>query len=136
MIKSKEIVLPAFKKGFHLITDIIEQNLDDIPKNGLLNIFIKHTSAGITINENADYTVRDDFETFFNDLIPEDYKNFTHTFEGPDDMSAHIKSSIIGANITIPINNYKLNLGTWQGIYLCEFRNSGGRRKIVLTVIS
>jgi len=135
MVKSKEIILPAFEKGFHLITDIILQNID-LPDNGLLNVFIKHTSAGITINENADYSVRTDFETFFNDLIPEDYKKFTHIFEGSDDMPAHIKSSIIGTNITIPVINGKLNLGTWQGIYLCEFRNNGGRRKIILSVYS
>ncbi len=134
MIYFKEIILPRFNRGFYLITDIIKQNLNDIPENGLLNIFIKHTSAGITINENADYSVRNDFETFFNDLIPENYKKFTHTSEGADDMPAHIKSSIIGSSITIPIKNYKLDLGTWQGIYLCEFRNSGGKRKIALTI--
>ena len=136
MIYSKEIILPPFNKGYHIITNIIEQNLDNLPKNGLLNIFIKHTSAGVTINENADYSVRDDFETFFNDLVPENYKKFTHTFEGLDDMPAHIKSSIIGSSVNIPISDYKLNLGTWQGIYLCEFRNNAGRRKIVLTIYS
>jgi secondary thiamine-phosphate synthase enzyme len=135
MVESKEIILPAFEKGFHLITDIILQNIN-LPDNGLLNVFIKHTSAGITINENADYSVRTDFETFFNDLIPEDYKKFTHIFEGNDDMPAHIKSSVIGTNITIPVVNGKLNLGTWQGIYLCEFRNNGGQRKIILSVYS
>ncbi len=136
MIKSKEIILPALGKGFHLITDIIEQDLNDLPETGLLNIFIKHTSAAITINENADYSVRDDFETFFNDFVPENYKKFTHIFEGSDDMPAHLKSSIIGSSITVPVKNHKLNLGTWQGVYLCEFRNNGGRRKIVLSVYS
>lgn len=134
MIYQKEVKLPAFKRGFHIISNLIERELKDIPETGLLNIFIKHTSAAITINENADPSVTHDFENFMNKLIPDGDKIFTHTMEGDDDMAAHIKSSSFGQSITIPITNYKLNLGMWQGIYLCEFRNYGGNRKIVLTI--
>ncbi len=134
MVFQKEIILPAYKRGFHLITDKIEQELPDISDNGILNIFIKHTSAGLTINENADYSVREDFETIFNKLIPENQPYYTHIFEGSDDMPAHLKSSLTGASLNIPVTNGKLNIGIWQGIYLCEFRNNGGRRKIVLTL--
>ncbi len=136
MIQQLEILLPHFSKGYHLITNIIESNLKDLPEKGLINIFIKHTSAGLTINENADPSVRDDFETFINDLIPESYKKYTHTLEGPDDMPSHIKSSLFCQSLTIPITNKKLNLGIWQGIYLCEFRKRGGRRKLIITVYS
>lgn len=134
MIITKEITLPPYKRGYHLITDLITDNINTFRENGLLNIFIKHTSAAITINENADYTVREDFETFFNHLIPENFKNFKHKFEGNDDMPAHIKSSIIGSSINIPIINGKLALGTWQGIYLCEFRNFANNRKIIISL--
>lgn len=134
MIYQKEVKLPAFKRGFHIISNLIERELKDIPETGLLNIFIKHTSAAITINENADPSVTHDFENFMNKLIPDGDKIFTHTMEGDDDMAAHIKSSSFGQSITIPITNYKLNLGMWQGIYLCEFRNYAGNRKIVLTI--
>ncbi len=103
-------------------------------KTGIANIFIQHTSASLTINENADPDVRKDFETHFNVLVPEDAKYYRHTSEGADDMTSHIKSSILGNSLTIPVTNGELNLGTWQGIYLCEHRNSGGRRKIVVTV--
>ena len=130
-----EILLPAFNRGYHLITDIILKYLSELPTTGLLNIFIQHTSAGITINENFDSSVRKDFESFFNKLIPDGNPYFIHDSEGDDDMPAHLKASIIGQSVTIPIFNKKLNLGTWQGIYLCEFRNNGGRRKIVVTVI-
>lgn len=102
-------------------------------QSGNLHIFIKHTSAGLTINENADPTVRKDFETFVNDLVPEDYPHFVHTYEGSDDMPAHLKNSLIGSQLNIPITGGKLNLGTWQGIYFCEFRNHGGARQLVLT---
>jgi secondary thiamine-phosphate synthase enzyme len=136
MIQQSEIVLPQFNRGYHLITDIILKNLPELPQNGLLHIFIQHTSAGITINENFDPTVRKDFESFFNKLIPDGSSYFVHDSEGDDDMPAHLKSSIIGQSVTIPITNKKLNLGTWQGVYLCEFRNNGGRRKLVLTVFS
>jgi secondary thiamine-phosphate synthase enzyme len=134
MIQQKEIRLPEYRRGFHLITDLVEQELPKLPQMGLLNILIKHTSAAITLNENADYSVRDDFETFMNKMVSENFSGFTHIFEGADDMPAHIKSSLFGQSLTIPITNGRLNLGTWQGIYLCEFRNRGGGRKLVLTV--
>jgi secondary thiamine-phosphate synthase enzyme len=130
-----EITLPHFKRGFHLITNEIIQHLNNLPKTGLLHVFIKHTSAGLTINENADPSVRKDFETIFNKLVPENEPYYTHTSEGPDDMPAHIKSSLTNSFLIIPISNGKLNLGIWQGIYLCEFRNNGGARKLVLTVV-
>lgn len=130
----KEISLPSFQRGFHLITNYIENALD-LPTTGVLHIFIKHTSAGLTINENADPTVREDFESSFNQLVRENEPFYTHTFEGPDDMPAHIKSSLVGSSVTIPITNGRLNLGTWQGVYLCEFRNNGGSRRLVITVL-
>jgi len=136
MVEQFEIRLPSFKRGYHLITNIIERELPQLPEKGIVNIFIKHTSAGITINENADPSVRDDFESFMNDLIPEHHNTYTHIFEGSDDMPAHLKASLIGQYITIPITNHSLNLGTWQGIYLCEFRNFGGNRLIQVTIIS
>lgn len=136
MVFQKEITLPEHKRGFHLITHLIERELNDLPQSGILNILIKHTSAAITLNENADYSVRVDFETFMNKHVPENFPNFEHTFEGSDDMPAHIKSSLFGQTLSIPITNHRLNLGTWQGIYLCEFRNYGGKRKLVLTVLS
>ena len=103
-------------------------------KKGIANIFIKHTSASLSINENADPTVRQDMETFFNEAVPENSDIYLHTFEGSDDMTSHIKSAIIGSNVNIPVTNGRFNLGTWQGIYLCEHRNAGGRRNIVVTV--
>lgn len=136
MIWQKEISLPSFNRGFHLITHIIEDHLDDMPEKGLFHVLIKHTSAGLTMNENADPSVRTDFHSFFNHLVPENEPYFVHTFEGPDDMPAHLKSSIVGQTLTIPITGRSLNLGTWQGIYLCEFRNRGGKRKLVLTIYS
>jgi secondary thiamine-phosphate synthase enzyme len=136
MIDQTEITLPRLRRGYHLITSIIEENLSGLPEKGLLHILVKHTSAGITINENADPSVRTDFEGFMNKMIPEDDPVYIHTYEGSDDMPAHLKSSVIGAEITIPITNYRLNLGTWQGIYFCEFRNHGGSRKVVLTILS
>jgi len=134
MIQQKEIILPAFNRGYHIITHLITKELGNLPEKGLLNIFIKHTSAALTINENADPSVLDDFESFTNKLIPDGDNVFTHTMEGPDDMAAHIKSSTYGQSLNIPITNNRLNLGTWQGIYLCEFRNRGGNRKIVITI--
>ena len=136
MIQQLNITLPWFKSGYHLITELIEQQLPPLPKIGLMNILIQHTSAAISLNENADPSVRYDFETFMNKLVPENDVSFTHILEGKDDMPAHLKSSLIGASITIPITNHHLNLGTWQGIYLCEFRNSGGRRKLVITIMN
>jgi secondary thiamine-phosphate synthase enzyme len=136
MIQQTEITLPPFRRGYHLITGLIEKNLPALPEKGLLHILVKHTSAGITINENADPTVRTDFEAFINKMIPEKDPVYVHTYEGDDDMPAHLKSSVFGAEVTIPITNHRLNLGTWQGIYFCEFRNYGGSRRIVLTVFS
>lgn len=136
MITQKSIKLPPMPRGFHLITRHIVNSLGDLPDAGLLHVLIQHTSAGLTLNENADPSVRDDFESFMNHLIPENHPLYSHIFEGADDMPAHIKSSLFGAELTIPITNHRLNLGTWQGIYLCEFRNHGGSRKIVATVIS
>jgi len=134
MIQQIEFSIPEYRYGFHLITGDILSKIGALPETGLLNLFIKHTSAGLTINENADSSVMFDFKTFFSDWIPENYTKFEHDYEGRDDMPAHIKSSVIGQSLTIPITNYRLNLGTWQGIYLCEFRYSGGRRKIVATI--
>lgn len=130
-----EVHLPSFSRGFHLITDEVEAGLPEISRLevGMLQVFIKHTSASLTINENADPTVRDDFESHFNVLVPETANYFKHTFEGPDDMTSHIKSSLLGSSVSIPITDGRLNMGTWQGIYLCEHRNYGGSRKLVLT---
>ncbi|UBZ10585.1 secondary thiamine-phosphate synthase enzyme YjbQ [Leeuwenhoekiella palythoae] len=132
----KEIRLQSRSRGFHLITQEIERNLDDLKniKVGQLQVFIKHTSASLTINENADPTVRQDFESHINKMVPENAPYYIHTYEGPDDMPAHIKASLMGASVTIPVTNGRLNLGTWQGIYLCEHRNHGGARKVVLTL--
>ena len=136
MVEQVEIQLSNFSRGFHLVTHLIEKQLPDLPQKGMINLFIQHTSAGLTLNENADPTVRVDFESIFNKLVPEGESYYSHTMEGPDDMPAHIKSSIVGQSITIPITNHRLNLGTWQGIYLCEFRNHGGRRRIIATLFS
>lgn len=136
MIQQKEMFLARYSRGYHLITSLIKENLPKLPEKGLLHILVKHTSAGITLNENADPSVRDDFESFISKMIPEDRSLYTHTLEGSDDMPAHLKSSVIGSEITIPITNYQLNLGTWQGIYFCEFRDYGGKRKLVLTIYS
>jgi len=132
----KDIQLKAKTRGFHLVThEIIEQlpELQDIHV-GLINIFIKHTSASLTINENADPTVRDDFESHFNTFVPENQPYYKHTLEGSDDMPAHIKASLLGSSLNIPIANGKLNMGIWQGIYLCEHRNHGGSRQLVITI--
>lgn len=136
MIQRKEITLRGTGRGFHLVTGQVEQSLGKLPDQGLLHLFIRHTSAGLTINENADPSVRYDFETFINDLVPESYKKFTHTLEGNDDMPAHIKASLIGFDVTIPIEKGRLDMGTWQGVYLCEFRNSGGSRRVTATIYS
>ena len=136
MIQQTEITLPRKGRGYHLITDVILDQLPELPEKGMLNILIKHTSAGITINENADPSVRQDFESFMNHLVPEDKPFYVHTIEGADDMPAHLKASIIGQTITIPVTSHQLNLGTWQGIYYCEFRNHSGNRRLVLTVYS
>ena len=132
----KQISLPPLKRGFHIITHSILESIEDVEKIniGLLYVFIHHTSASLTINEDADPSVRQDFETHFNELVPENNPEFIHTAEGPDDMPAHLKSAILGSSLTIPIQNGKLLLGTWQGIYLCEHRNNGGNRKLTLTL--
>ncbi|MBO4602606.1 MAG: YjbQ family protein [Salinivirgaceae bacterium] len=136
MVTQFQITLPNYQRGYHLITGTIVKNIPELPESGLLHLMIQHTSAALTINENADPSVRSDFEYVFDKLIPERDPNYTHDTEGADDMPAHIKAAIIGPSVTIPITNHKLNLGTWQGIYLCEFRNYGGRRNIVGTIIS
>lgn len=134
MWKQVEFELQSRRRGFHLITGEILRNLPPLPKVGLLHLFIKHTSAGLSINENADPDVRVDMESIFNHLVKEREPYYQHTLEGDDDMPAHAKSSIIGMSITVPITNGKPNLGTWQGIYLCEFRDYGGNRRIVATI--
>ena len=128
------LTLPSYKKGFHLVTAHVIKALPSLPQVGLLHVFIQHTSAGLTINENVDPTVRHDLNLNFDQLAPEEAPYYQHTVEGPDDMPAHVKSILVGSSITIPITNGKLNLGTWQGIYLCEFRSSPHQRKIVMTI--
>ena len=135
MWKQVEFDLQSRRRGFHLITGEILRNLPPLPEVGLLHLFIKHTSAGLSINENADPDVRMDMESIFNHLVKEREPHYQHTLEGNDDMPAHAKSSIIGTSVTIPITNGKLNLGTWQGIYLCEFRNYGGNRRMWLPLV-
>lgn len=131
----KEVRLKPYSRGFHLITEAVLSAIPEIKsiKIGQLQVFIKHTSASLTINENADFTVRQDFESHFNKMVPENAPYYKHNYEGPDDMPAHIKASLLGASVQIPITNGKLNLGIWQGIYLCEHRDYGGERKLVVT---
>lgn len=137
MTRQIELTLRPYPRGFHLITAEILSKIDfNAVKSGLLHVFIKHTSASLTINENADPTVRMDFESHFDAYIPENKPYYQHDYEGSDDMPAHLKASTLGASITIPITNGKLNLGTWQGIYLGEHRNRGGSRKLVITIYS
>lgn len=136
MVSQIEFTLRARSRGFHLITDEVVRNLPQLPQAGLLNLFIKHTSAALTINEDADPDVRIDMESIFNRLVKEREPYYLHTMEGDDDMPAHAKSVLTGVSLIIPITAGGLNLGTWQGIYLCEFRNHGGGRNIVATVIS
>ncbi len=128
--------LKARSRGFHLITDEIVSQLESIGdiNIGLAHIHILHTSASLTINENADPTVRDDFETHFTRAVPEDTSLYRHTLEGPDDMTSHIKASILGSSLTLPVRNGRLALGTWQGVYLCEHRNHGGSRSVIVTL--
>ncbi|MGJ3354448.1 secondary thiamine-phosphate synthase enzyme YjbQ [Providencia sp. Je.9.19] len=132
----KSIQLSAKERGFHLITDEILAQLSELKSVniGLLHIFIQHTSASLTINENADHTVRQDFECFFNQAVPENEPYYKHDYEGSDDMPAHLKSSLLGASLIIPITQGQLNMGTWQGIYLCEHRNFGGKRRLIVTL--
>jgi secondary thiamine-phosphate synthase enzyme len=132
MVFQKEIILNPYPRGFHIITNEI---VDILPKmTGIAHIFIKHTSASLTINENADPTVREDFETHFNKMVSEDETHFKHTIEGPDDMTSHIKSSLLGSSVSFPIKDGKPLLGTWQGVFLCEHRNHAKSRQLVVTV--
>ncbi len=135
-IWQEHIRLQQRKRGFHLITSEIEQSVPEITQltTGMCQVFIQHTSASLSINENADPTVRKDFEYFFNKTVPEDDPNYIHNYEGADDMPAHLKAAILGSSVLIPIHNGRLGLGTWQGIYLCEHRNHGGARHIIVTV--
>ncbi len=124
------------RKGFHLIDDIVMDAIGEFPETGLMNLFIKHTSAALMLNENADPDVRVDLNTLFENIAPEGAPFYTHTLEGIDDMPAHFKTAVLGTSLTIPITHHRLNTGTWQGIYFCEFRNHGGSRKLVITVYS
>ena len=134
--KQIEIIISSEKRGFNLITDKIIKNIPEIAdyKCGILHLFIQHTSASLTINENADSTVREDLESYFNKYVPENESYYKHTYEGSDDMPAHIKSTVIGTSLTIPFSDGNLELGTWQGIYLCEHRNKTYSRKIIATI--
>ena len=131
----KTIALKPKPRGFHLVTNEIESQFPDLSsiKVGMLQVFIQHTSASLTINENADPSVREDFESHFNEFVPENAAYYVHTYEGSDDMPAHIKASILGSSVLIPVTNGRINVGIWQGIYLCEHRNHGGSRTLVLT---
>lgn len=135
MVEQTEFRLPAMRRGCHLITGEILRHLPELPEMGLLNIFVKHTSCALAINENADPSVRTDMSRILDRLVPENQPYYEHTMEGADDMPAHAKSVLAGVSLNIPITNRRLNLGTWQGIYLCEFRDYGGERRIVLTGI-
>jgi len=136
MVKQVEVTLPAYSKGFHRIESQILHAIGSLPESGILNLFVKHTSAALMINENADPDVQIDLEYLLNKLAPEGDRHYVHTIEGYDDMPAHFKSAVLGTSISIPITNHTLNLGIWQGIYFCEFRNHGGRRSVVATVFS
>lgn len=136
MVEQFEIKLKPYSRGFHLVTEEILSQIGNLPDQGLLHLFIKHTSAALTINENADPAVRKDFETIMNKVVPENQPEYTHTQEGPDDMPSHVKGAMLGFAYTLPITNGQLNFGTWQGIYLCELRNHGSSRKIIATVYS
>ena len=134
MINQLEFRLPPFSRGYHLVTRMIVERLPELPEVGILVLFMKHTSAGLSLNENADPTVRQDFESIMNHIVPENLPFIRHDMEGSDDMPAHIKSSLMGVSLTIPVRNRRLNLGTWQGIYLCEFRNYAVGRTICATI--
>lgn len=136
MAQQVTFTLSPLPRGFHIITQPVLAHLPSLPETGVLHLFIHHTSAGLTINENADPSVRVDFEMIFNKWIPEGDPDYTHTLEGRDDMPAHIKSSIVGSSVSVPIRGGRLLLGTWQGIYLCEFRNNGGGRQLTATILT
>jgi secondary thiamine-phosphate synthase enzyme len=133
----REITLRPRPRGFHLVTDEIVAGVPELGevRVGLAHLFIRHTSASLTLNENASPDVRDDFEAYFNEAVPEDARYWTHTIEGPDDMPAHIKASVLGPALTVPVAHGRLALGTWQGVYLCEHRDHGGSRSVVVTVL-
>ena len=135
MVQQIEITLKARKRGFHLVTDEIVRQLGSLPQVGLVHLFVKHTSCGLTVNENYDPDVRSDLAAIFDRLVPERQPYYEHTLEGDDDMPAHAKSVLSGVSLTIPVTGGRLNLGTWQGIYLCEYRNHGGNRRLVATII-
>ena len=135
MVQQVEFMLKLLPRGFHLITDEVLRQLPQLPKAGLLNLFVQHTSCALSICENWDPDVRSDMETIYDGLVPENMPEYQHILEGSDDMPAHAKCIITGVSINIPITNGKLNLGIWQGIYLCEFRNDGGARKVVATIV-
>jgi secondary thiamine-phosphate synthase enzyme len=132
----REITLRPRPRGFHLITRDVLEGVPELRslRVGLLHVFIRHTSASLTLNENASPDVRDDFETWFNEAVPEDARYWTHTFEGHDDMPAHIKASLLGPSLSLPVSGGQLAVGTWQGIYLCEHRDNGGSRSLILTL--
>lgn len=134
MVEQKEITLKPMSMGFHNIDQIIKSAFDKLPNIGMVNIFVKHTSAALMINENADPDVQTDLKNLLNQMAPEGLSYYTHTMEGADDMPAHFKSSVFGQSLTVPVTNHNLNLGTWQSVYFCEFRNYGGSRRIVLTL--
>lgn len=136
MIQQVEFSLPPMPRGIHLITDEVLPKLPPLPGKGLLNLLIKHTSAALAINENADPDVRYDLQAIFDRLVPENAPYYLHTDEGPDDMPSHAKSVLVGSSLTIPVTDGRLNLGIWQGLYLCEFRNRGGSRRLVATILS
>ena len=135
MTTQAELILPGRRRGCHLVTGEIVRQLPPLPKCGLLHLFVKHTSCGLCINENADPDVRHDLTAILDHLVPENQRYYLHTLEGSDDMPAHAKAALIGTSVTIPITGGRLNLGTWQGIYLCEFRDHGGPRQIIATII-
>jgi secondary thiamine-phosphate synthase enzyme len=137
IVLQKKITLPSYPRGFHLITDEVIRQIPELNNltAGILHVFIQHTSASLTINENADPTVRKDFEQHFNYMVPEDQPYYKHTYEGSDDMPAHIKASMLGSSISIPVTDGKINTGTWQGIYLCEHRDQASPRHLVITLM-
>lgn len=134
-IEQKEIRLAPRPRGFHLVTREVAAQLGELPRCGLLHLFAKHTSCGLCLNENADPDVRTDLGTIFDSLVPDGHRAYTHTMEGPDDMPSHAKSALTGVSLTVPIAGGRLCLGTWQGIYLCEYRDHGGPRTLVATII-
>ncbi|GMT45847.1 MAG: hypothetical protein IEMM0006_1679 [bacterium] len=136
MVFQKEITLPSFQRGFHLIDNLVLDAVGELPETGLLNLFLKHTSAALMLNENADPDVRTDLNALLDKIAPEGAPFYTHVLEGSDDMPAHFKTAVFGTSLTIPISRHQLNTGTWQGIYFCEFRRHSSRRKLVLTVVS